>query len=57
MLSVFRNLEPGLVRSLYSFYMIPESIREDIAQRTRERREQARKSPNRLIAAALWEAA
>ena len=31
--------------ALYLFYMIPESIREDIAQRTRERRERARKSP------------
>ena len=31
--------------TLYLFYVIPKSIREDIAQRTRERRERAFKSP------------
>ena len=31
--------------ALYLFYMIPESTQEDIAQRTRERHERARKSP------------
>ena len=31
--------------ALYLFYMIPESTQGDIAQRTRERRERARKSP------------
>ena len=34
--------------ALYLFYVIPESIREDIAQRTREIRERARKSPSAL---------
>ena len=31
--------------ALYLFYMIPDSTQEDIAQRTRERRERAQKSP------------
>ena len=31
--------------ALYLFYMIPESTQEDIAQKTRERHERARKSP------------
>ena len=36
-----------LVRSVFIF-MIPESTQEDIAQRTRERHERARKSPGAL---------
>ena len=34
--------------ALYLFYMMPESTEEDIAQRTRERHERARKSPGAL---------
>jgi len=37
-----------LVRPVFILYMILESVREDKAQRTRERRERARKWPDCL---------